>query len=1411
MARVRISRQGFITGKLSLEAQANTEAEVYNFGLDMCENFALKTLGGAFKRSGTQFLRFFTGKYSDGQNVTKIFDLEDREHIGFYAFYYEGEKILIFISSGKYVKLEDGPGNLGDPEYCSVIGYMREDGHYSASLINLSYTDPHIAAVYSGYAVIQTKEDVDAISCFSSANEFYVIIPKCQFEYCNYGAWNQNTPGFIDYSAFLKLNFNSDYSYSIEAAHWDSEPLFPAKDGLQLLIGCYSEVTQLEGAPHTAGTWPWDGDYSQLRLYAQIVDRAGFRYNNARISGKDRVDSEDLSYLNGMNVFFKFLKTKLNEGDRTDAYADRLPPGVYWVGGKINVIKNENTLKRNKQDIYFDFTIDLKNPEQAALFPIINFINDGAEENYPANVRYFMVWCYSERIARSNLGEYAVTDQYPWDGRQQNLSLYAKAYDSADREINNVQTDNTGGRTNGFDFKHNGYDDNYIIEGTVLKSDIFVDDRTPAHSDEYPIGEYDVKFSVKAISNEVWADNRIFNRQNRYFDFIQYNKDVVPAPNLWKILPVTPIVDGSEWNRDVTPGSAFKVYKTGALRNVNRNNLNSISDFFYSAFNKNDQQGNKQLGFLKEYPRNVVAYKGRTYIFFSSWIFVSRSGKSPTDFAMGSEIDYGFTIGWGDGKVGKVNWVIPAAKLIVGTSSGIYYTDSIVKATSDGGRELVPPELISNIPSNSTFPVLSGNSIVFVGADDTTLFEINLVGENGISISKINSHCNGMFTQKIVTLCYSSDYLWAIGEYGQCNVCCFATSGFTRRWFSYSFAGRYVKLSQMFAFPKSKIIASFKRNLLIHNSDSLTEVSTIEEVKPLFDVYRSKISEQFFLDFATARHSREPILEISNGDPFSYLFGILGGDPLTDRWERFFSIINDMNYAPVLFYFRDKTYGSFSYFGGNDMNTGIFVDSDNLKEDGFLIVPFNYKNGADFDDRTTYGQPIISSQVNVACLPFFDAGISDYMFFKEEITDEDGNVEEIQLLRLNFNKRIEISDEYLGVIFGIAELNDRIFYMKKTRDISGQFFEFSVEACDGLDPFDFFEYSSVVDNEKKVEHTFYLSPYGKDYVNSSVMTVESGTLAQLQMNDINLSLVSKVLIDDVVGAVGYNENIYSLEKVPEIEEADIYNIYWKSKFIKYNGFEFPAQLYGGFYYTEKNKETGDDEPKWGSPEIGAYCAENGPYSKVQGLGNVYFYMNYFKRDEIKHLLGESCQITSDGNQAWLEIDGEIVPEFVLTENLFRVLREPTFKPDGTPEDPGDPTLVLFLPPKCFGIYIVIGINYRSELQTVGLEGGCLFGTSDGTAGISRDAFLTVLYSRGGIYGNNPDENEEDLYPLRYDSQHSSQGDMDFIKNKNLKTASFDTALLADKNNTVRAMYIRHDLPCNFALLNIVQDVKVSDG
>lgn len=81
MARIRVNRNSFSGGVFSKKAQANSNAEIYNYGLDICNNMIIDPLGGAYKRQGSRFaadlisdrVRLIEFKYAPGQSCMVLF------------------------------------------------------------------------------------------------------------------------------------------------------------------------------------------------------------------------------------------------------------------------------------------------------------------------------------------------------------------------------------------------------------------------------------------------------------------------------------------------------------------------------------------------------------------------------------------------------------------------------------------------------------------------------------------------------------------------------------------------------------------------------------------------------------------------------------------------------------------------------------------------------------------------------------------------------------------------------------------------------------------------------------------------------------------------------------------------------------------------------------------------------------------------------------------------------------------------------------------------------------------------------------------------------------------------------------------------------------------------------------------
>lgn len=121
MARQRFNHNTFSTGFLSKKVQGNTDFEMYNNALDVCENFLVQCTGGCFKRAGTRFVG--TTKNNDQAKLIP-FVYSDLE-----SYVLEiGNKYIRFFNMSGQVKENNQPYEISTPflwENLSTIQYFQ--------------------------------------------------------------------------------------------------------------------------------------------------------------------------------------------------------------------------------------------------------------------------------------------------------------------------------------------------------------------------------------------------------------------------------------------------------------------------------------------------------------------------------------------------------------------------------------------------------------------------------------------------------------------------------------------------------------------------------------------------------------------------------------------------------------------------------------------------------------------------------------------------------------------------------------------------------------------------------------------------------------------------------------------------------------------------------------------------------------------------------------------------------------------------------------------------------------------------------------------------------------------------------------------------------------------------------------
>lgn len=108
-----------------------------------------------------------------------------------------------------------------------------------------------------------------------------------------------------------------------------------------------------------------------------------------------------------------------------------------------------------------------------------------------------------------------------------------------------------------------------------------------------------------------------------------------------------------------------------------------------------------------------------------------------------------------------------------------------------------------------------------------------------------------------------------------------------------------------------------------------------------------------------------------------------------------------------------------------------------------------------------------------------------------------------------------------------------------------------------------------------------------------------------------------------------------------------------------------------------------------------------------------------------------------------------------------------------------------------GTIVIVGLKFTSKLQTLDIEGGGFFGTSESTRQREDRIALRLNRSQGGKYGN---ANQSTLFPIEYTDPDGSTNTEQFTGIKRL-----DFKITPDMENKI---VIEHDEPLPFNLLSI---------
>jgi hypothetical protein len=589
-------------------------------------------------------------------------------------------------------------------------------------------------------------------------------------------------------------------------------------------------------------------------------------------------------------------------------------------------------------------------------------------------------------------------------------------------------------------------------------------------------------------------------------------------------------------------------------------------------------------------PEALEYFKGRLYLIKGGDLFVSRLSDDPLNFANGVNADDAFMVRMSEGNIGKAQWMSSFSRLIIGTSSGIYLSDGIVEPTS-GGFKITAPEKISSIGVSFVKPVITSQSITFVGKDNISVYEIRIEGGQYI-LEQINAHSDELPRSGIRDLAWQQfpePVLYCALNDGGLICCGYANTGFMRRWYEYNVGGKNAGVINV---ETTKEEGNDTVWLLTKRNGPTHILYSLEILDNFFDPVNQNEREQFFLDNAyietltiNVQKTREGVDLYHEYENLGELRSIIN----TDLSKLIYMYMDDSDeerfYGPNELYAQDITFEEEFGPGRGKFTPVITANSENLYKDnynGYPIFNEEYQLAALFE--TTI---IIKDIYNLNKI--YDDGIVHNLIcikFTEPVKDAPC----LRFILSNFSCEIEgIGDIQFKIFFGKFEDRETIFL------------------CD-IDEMALIEGIII---KKPME---YMMKEGKIWAAPSPANQPRAILGELEIDESGGVIIKKNMkypaqLNEIPGADGFNGPNYTLIK----NEEDIIQLYWEKATIK-NFNKVPEE-----YWIEEDIM------------IGARTEDNGQYDEMSdNHGKVMFYTTKIEASKIEHLIGQIIAITKDG-------------------------------------------------------------------------------------------------------------------------------------------------------------------------------------
>lgn len=373
-------------------------------------------------------------------------------------------------------------------------------------------------------------------------------------------------------------------------------------------------------------------------------------------------------------------------------------------------------------------------------------------------------------------------------------------------------------------------------------------------------------YTLKTLNDDGTEDKSIFNADDvgRKISYRFFKADGKGNVNgvYWPELKIESISDG-----------IAKAKRTeGSTKEEPSDSSIAVQDWFISAFGSDSSSGGR-LGD----PEALSMFQGRLYLGKKTYVFASKTGSWPFNFEMGANDDNAFTKIITTGNMGNILWMYPIEKMIIGTADGVYLIGNTAQYAEAITNINFVATKIGSMGCSSLRPTDAEGKIIFVGTDNRSVYELEIMQDGGYGISKINRLSEDLVRTGIIDCAwqqYPRKIYWCITNDGALVGCSYDKEGGIRAWHDHVLGGKNAYVLQCATTKESDTDLLW---LVVRRDIGNESESYLEFLPTPFNPVEEDQFEQQYTDLGVLLQNKQEIRDIVNAESFFVRMDYDGG------------------------------------------------------------------------------------------------------------------------------------------------------------------------------------------------------------------------------------------------------------------------------------------------------------------------------------------------------------------------------------------------------------------------------------------------------------------------------------------------------------------------------------------------------